>query len=203
MNSAGEQRSGRKQKDGDATHPGGAAPTRFSFGMLTEGLSAIGTAWILVMMLIICADVVARGGFDAPILGVAESMQFSIVGIVFLQLAQTLRIGAMTRSDVLLARLLKRAPRAGHALQGLFHCTGAVLFAIIFRTTWPLMEQAFANDEFYGSTGVVQIPIGPLKVIILVGCATIALQFLLLAWRDLSVALGRKQPPRYAAASAP
>ena len=148
------------------------------------------------MMLLICADVVARGAFNAPILGVPEMMQFSIVGIVFLQLAQTLRIGAMTRSDVLLGKLLVRAPRFGYALQCLFHATGAVLFGIIFRTTWPLMQQAFANDEFYGSTGVVQIPIGPLKVIILIGCAAIAVQFALLAWRDLRVASGRMPPPR-------
>lgn len=182
------------EQDRRAQH-GGASRARFSFGVLTEGLSAIGTLWIFLLMLLICADVAGRGAFNAPILGVPEMMQFSIVGIVFLQLAQTLRIGAMTRSDVLLGRLLRGTPRIGHALQGLFHVTGGVLFGIIFRTTWPLMEQAFANDEFYGSTGVVQIPIGPLKVIILIGCAAIAVQFLLLAWRDLCVVFGRKQPP--------
>ena len=148
-------------------------------------------------MFVILADVVGRAAFDAPILGVPEIVQFSIVGIVFLQLAQTLRVGAMTRSDVLLGRLLRSAPRIGHALQCLFHVTGGVLFGIIFRTTWPLMEQAFANHEFYGSTGVVQIPIGPLKIIILVGCAAIAVQFLLLAWRDLCVVIGRKKPPNF------
>jgi TRAP-type C4-dicarboxylate transport system permease small subunit len=190
-------------RDHKSAQPGGATPARLSFGIFTAGLSAIGTAWIFFMMVIICVDVVARGAFNAPILGVTELMQFSIVGIVFLQLAQTLRIGAMTRSDVLLGKLLKGAPRIGYGLQGLFHVTGAVMFGIIFRTTWPLMQQAFANDEFYGSTGVVQIPIGPLKIIILIGCATIAVQFLLLAWRDMSVALGRKQPPKYGAAAAP
>jgi len=177
--------------------PGGTTPARFSFGVLTEGLSAIGTLWIFLLMLLICADVAGRGAFNTPILGVPEMMQFSIVGIVFLQLAQTLRVGAMTRSDVLLGRLLRSAPRIGHALQCLFHVTGGVLFGIIFRTTWPLMEQAFANHEFYGSTGVVQIPIGPLKIIILVGCAAIAVQFLLLAWRDLCVVIGRKKPPNF------
>lgn len=178
------------------TGQGGARPGGISFGSLIAGLSAIGTLWIFLLMLLICADVIGRGAFSAPILGVTEAMQFSIVGIVFLQLPQTLRIGAMTRSDVLLGKLLRAAPRIGHALQWAFHTTGAVLFAIIFGATWPLMQQAFANEEFYGSTGVVQIPIGPLKVIILIGAACMTIQFLLLAWRDVRVALGLEPPPR-------
>ena len=183
--------------ESSTTQPGGATPARFSFAALIAGLSAIGTLWILFLMLLVCADVIGRGGFNAPILGVTEAMQFSIVGIVFLQLPQTLRIGAMTRSDVLLGRLLAVVPRLGYAFQCVFHATGAALFIVIFLTTWPLMQQAFANSEFYGSTGVVQIPIGPLKIIILIGCASMTIQFLLLAWRDLRVVLGLAPVPRY------
>jgi len=84
---------------------------RAGFGALTAVLAAIGTGWILFLMALICADVLSRWLFNAPILGVAEMVQFSIVGIVFLQLPQTLRVGGLTRADVLFARIMSGAPR--------------------------------------------------------------------------------------------
>ena len=65
-------------------------------------------------MLLICADVAMRNLFNAPIAGVAEMVAFSIVGIVFLQLAHTLRTGALTRTDLLLGALEHRAPLSHH-----------------------------------------------------------------------------------------
>jgi TRAP-type mannitol/chloroaromatic compound transport system permease small subunit len=167
---------------------------RAGFGALTAVLAAIGTGWILFLMALICADVLSRWLLNAPILGVAEMVQFSIVGIVFLQLPQTLRVGGLTRADVLFARIQSRAPRVACVMQLAYDLIGAALFAIILITTWPLAEQAFANREFYGSTGVVQIPTGPLKAIIILGCAALVVQFSLLAWRDLRIALGRARP---------
>lgn len=163
---------------------------RPGFGWLTQAFSAVGTAWILLLMALICADVVGRGAFARPILGVPEMVQFSIVGIVFLQLPETLRAGGLTRSDALLGRLLERRPRAGHLLQLAYHLVGAALFAVVLVTTWPLAVQAYRDAEFYGSTGVVQIPTWPLKAIILAGCAAMVAQFALLAWRDLVRARG-------------
>ena len=164
---------------------------RSGFGRLVAGFSALGTARIFFLMVLICADVFSRDAFNLPILGVAEMVQFSIVGIVFLQLPQTLRSGALTRSDVLLAGIVRRWPRGAYVMQGLFDLTGAALFAIIFVTTLPLLKAAWVNSEFYGSTGVVQIPTWPLKFLILVGCATMAVQFLLHAWHAALIACGR------------
>ncbi len=156
-------------------------------------LAAIGTGWILFLMFLICADVIGRSGFNKPILGVPEMVQFSIVGIVFLQLPQTFRIGGLTRSDALLGTLQRKWPRLGHALQMVFDLIGLFLFGLIVRTTWPLMNQAFENNEFYGSTGVVQIPTGPLKLIILIGCVTLALQLAITATSH-AVAVVRGEP---------
>lgn len=167
---------------------------RASFGALTEALSAIGTTWILALMLLICADVVGRAALDRPIAGVPEMVQFSIVGIVFLQLAQTLRTGGLTRSDVLLGALMRRRPRVGHLLEALFALTGLVLFVIILVTTWPLMLSARADGDFYGNVGVFQVTVWPLKAIIVIGCAATAIQFLLLGWQALRVSLGMAPP---------
>jgi TRAP-type mannitol/chloroaromatic compound transport system permease small subunit len=171
------------------------APSQASlYGRLTGLLSAVGTTWIFFLMLVILTDVLGRDLFGAPLLGVPEMVQFSIVGIVFLQLPETLRTGGLTRSDVLLGLLLARRPRSAHALLLVFHLIGAIVFAVIFVTTWPLMQQAFANSEFYGATGVFTIPTGPLKIIILIGCAAMTLQFLLMARQDFRVMVGTARP---------
>jgi TRAP-type C4-dicarboxylate transport system permease small subunit len=158
--------------------------SRSVFGWLTATLAAIGTGWILGLMFLICADVIGRAAFNAPLLGVPEMAQFSIVGIVFLQLPQTFSSGGLTRSDVLLSRIQRELPRLGHLLEMAFDLVGLALFIIIVVTTWPLMVQAFANNEFYGSTGVVQIPTGPLKLIIMIGCTMMALHLILAMWRS-------------------
>lgn len=168
--------------------------SRWSFGGLTAVLSAIGTGWILVLMLLICADVLGRDLFTKPIPGVPEMVAFSIVGIVFLQLAQTLRSGGLTRSDVLLGGILARHPRVGHALEVFFSLVGCALFLLITRTTWPLMIQTYNDDEYYGNIGVIQLPVWALKLIIIVGSVAMAIQFLIIAWQSARV-VGGAPPP--------
>lgn len=164
--------------------PHDGASDKSIVGRITAVMAAIGTGWILVIMAVVCADIIGRGGFNRPILGVPEFLTFSIVGIVFLQLPQTLRTSGLTRADVLLNVIGRRSPTARHVMQLVYDLVGAALFAGIGYTTWPLMVRAFENDEFYGSTGVVQIPTGPLKIIIILGCVMMTVQFLIDAWRD-------------------
>lgn len=171
-------------------HSGGAPAQNLIVGRLAAVMAAVGTAWILVIMAVICADIIGRAGFNRPILGVPEFLQFSIVGIVFLQLPQTLRIGGLTRSDALLNLIGRGSPAVRNALQLLYDLVGSVLFAIIVTTTWPLALRAFANREFYGSTGVVQIPTGPLKLIIIAGCLVMMIQLLINAWGNLRAITG-------------
>jgi TRAP-type mannitol/chloroaromatic compound transport system permease small subunit len=182
--------------------PRGQPGAESAFGRLSALLAAIGTGWIFVLMLLICADILGRDLFKRPILGVAEMVQFSIVGIVFLQLPQTLRSAGLTRSDVLLAGILRRWPRGGRAMTALFDLTGAALFAAIFATTAPLAQAAWVNGEFYGATGVVQIPIWPLKCLIMLGCAVMAAQFVAHAWRDAKSAMRGPPPAETGAAAA-
>ena len=171
----------------------GAPPSPFD--RVIGVMNAIGTLWIIGLMVLINADIFGRGALHAPIAGVPELVSFSIVGIVFLQLAHTLRNGALTRSDVILRGLLVNVPTVGYALQLLFHLAGAGVFFVIFRTTIPLMVRAYEDGDFYGATGVFQLIVWPLKLIILVGCAAMVVQFLLLAWADLRVVLGLDPAP--------
>jgi len=117
--------------------PGAAPPDSYGlplpggFQRLTRLLNAIGTLWIVALMLLINSDVLGRELLDTPVRGVTELVSLSIVGIVFLQLADTLASGRMTRADVLLDRLKRTTPALAALLQALFHLVGALLMGVI------------------------------------------------------------------------
>jgi TRAP-type mannitol/chloroaromatic compound transport system permease small subunit len=95
-------------------------------------MNALGTLWILALMVLINVDVLGRNLLVMPVRGVTELVSLSIVGIVFLQLADTLRVGRFTRADVLLDRLEARASGiAADALQAFFHLVGFALMVVI------------------------------------------------------------------------
>jgi TRAP-type mannitol/chloroaromatic compound transport system permease small subunit len=164
-----------------------SGPPAGPFARVLGVMNAVGTLWIIGLMLLINADIVGRGVFDAPIAGVPELVAFSIVGIVFLQLAHTLRSGSMTRSDVLLGVLESRAPRARHALLCLFHLGGGLLMAMIAWKFWPSVSAAWLHPErnFMGNPGFFTIPQWPLFILVFLGIVATALQFLACALGDL------------------
>lgn len=167
----------------DAPPP--AAPSG-PFARVIGVMNAAGTLWIIGLMVLINADIIGRGAFNAPLAGTAELVAFSIVGIVFLQLAHTLRSGSMTRSDVLLNVLERRAPKARLLLLSLFHLVGGVLMFLIAWKYWPSVVQAWQHPErnFMGNPGFFTIPQWPLFILVFLGIVATAIQFLLLAWND-------------------
>ena len=178
-----------------AIPPDGApppGPPAGAFARVLGLMNAVGTLWIIGLMLLINADIVGRGAFDAPIAGVPELVAFSIVGIVFLQLAHTLRSGSMTRSDVLLGVLESRAPRARHALLGLFHLVGALLMAMIAWKFWPSVASAWLQPErnFMGNPGFFTIPQWPLFILIFLGIVATSIQFFVSTRDDLRALRG-------------
>lgn len=143
-------------------------------------------------MLLINADVIGREAFLAPVRGVTELVSLSIVGIVFLQLAHTLWVGRLTRSDVLLGALQRRWPRLACGLNALHHLAGAVLFAILFWASLPYFQRAWRIDEYVGALGDFTAPTWPVRLIILIGSAFTSLAFLLLACEALRGLAGRR-----------
>lgn len=149
------------------------------FTWLSNALNALGTVWILGLVLLICADVVGRSLFGNPIAGVPEMVSLSIVGIVFLQLASTLRAGRMTRSDVLLNLLGKRFPGLGFALELLFDLAGACIVFVIVRASYPRFLTSLERNEFVGVVGHFTAPTWPIKLIVLLGAGALAVQYLI------------------------
>jgi len=176
-----------------AEAPATAPPAKRSYGSelpfglhrLFAAMNALGTAWILALMVLIDLDVAGRNLFAAPVRGVTELVSLSIVGIVFLQLADTLRAGRFTRADVLLQRLQRTRPALADALQALFHGVGLALMVVILLASWKPLAQAVAIREYVGAVGDFQAPVWPVRLITLVGLSCTALCFAVLAWLDL------------------
>lgn len=164
-------------------------PRRLSFGPVLGGLNAVGTLWTFALLILINADVFGRYLFNSPIRGVPELVALSIVGIVFLQLPHTLRVGRMTRSDAFIGKLLARKPRIGRALEFVYHLTGAGLFAVLVQATLPLFRQAWSENLYVGAAGDFTAPEWPVKLIVVVGCIGACIQYLALAAADIQAIL--------------
>lgn len=149
-------------------------------GPVVAALNALGSIWIIGLMLLICTDITMRTLFNAPVTGTAEMVAFSIVGIVFLQLAHTLRSGSLTRSDLVLDILARRSPRLHGWALALFNLTGAALLALALWYFLPSLAQAWNRPQrhFMGNPGFFQIPTWPLYGLMAIGMAATVLQFL-------------------------
>ncbi|WP_180683857.1 TRAP transporter small permease subunit [Tepidicella baoligensis] len=172
-----------------AAHVGAAdaynRPLPWGLHWLVQGLNALGTLWIIALMLLINADIIGRTGFNAPVRGVTELVSLSIVGIVFLQLADTLRAGRFTRADVMLDWLKREHPVAAARLQALFHLTGGALMLVILWAAWGPLVESVRIREYVGALGDFMAPVWPVRLIMLVGLSVTALTFVLLAFDDL------------------
>jgi TRAP-type mannitol/chloroaromatic compound transport system permease small subunit len=162
--------------------PGPAVQERLGpFERLVVGLNALGSFWILLLVLLITSDALGRSFFTHPIVGTHELIQISIVGIVFLQLGDAIRTGRLTRSDTFLAVIWLRVPRAGAALECVFCLLGATYMAIGLWGSIPLLAEAIERNSWIGNEGVFTAPVWPVKTIIVIGLAVCLVQFLRLA----------------------
>ncbi len=160
---------------------GNGRERRFSFGALTSVMNSIGTAWVFVLLVIINLDIGGRALFNHPLRGVPEIVALSIVACVFLQIAHTIRVGRLTRSDIMLDWMRRRHPGLGHFLEGLYCLVGAGLMVILFESSLPMFTKAWRIGEYVGAEGDFMAPVWPVRLIILAGCAVAAVQFALMA----------------------
>ncbi len=155
------------------------------FIVFTTVLNSIGTVWILFLMGIICADITARGLFNAPIYGVTEIVGTSIVCSVFLQLANTIHVRRITRADAFFGWLQRERPRAAAVFDFLFHLVGATVFILIAWGIWPVFLRALEHGTYFGIPDQFTFKVWPVKFLIMFGAAVAALEFILLAFMDL------------------
>jgi len=179
-----------------AAEPSAGAPQQrgvlaVAFEGVLGGLNSIGSAWIFVLTILINTDAFGRKLFSAPINGVPEMIELSIVGIVFLQLGDATRQGRLTRSDGLFKAVQRRWPTVGRLQGALFDLLGALFMGLILYGSVPLLIESYEKDFYVGVDGLFTAPVWPVKLIIVIGCTVTILQFLVFARRYL---LGAKVP---------
>ena len=152
---------------------------------LMAGMNALGTAWILVITGIICADILGRLLFNYPLIGVPEIVKVSVVALVWLQMAHTLRIGGHIRSDVILDRLSPRGKALVNVVAALL---GVFVFGFIAIAGWPNMIEGWRIGEFEGELPV-RVPTYPVRTILILGAGLTCFEFAVYGWRNLQAAL--------------
>ena len=163
-------------------------------------LNSAGAIWVLFMMVMVVADIFGRNVLNHPIIGVAEVLSWSVLSIVYLQLAHTLLMGRFTKADLVTGWLDRQRPLAGASIMALFNLTGSAVFAGISYVTYPHVIDSFVEKEVDGIASGLIITVWPFRVIMFVGAAITAIVFLSmflnkaadfrLAWAERSAGTG-------------
>jgi len=167
--------------------------------------NALGTLTVLGLVLVMNVDIVARGVFHAPFLGVVEIVIFSMVLIVFLQLPDVVRVDRLTRSDGFLVFLTRVFPTGAAVLKRLIDALAGAMMALIAYATFPEFQHAldtchyFTPPEFgpdftgdlwtdlkdatarclyFGTPGVFTAPWWPVRLVITLSAGLCAVLFL-------------------------
>jgi TRAP-type mannitol/chloroaromatic compound transport system permease small subunit len=168
----------RGDKCSNTAAEGGARRRWLNCGSLVALMNSLGTGWIFVLLLLINADIIGRTVFDAPVPGVTEIVGMTIVGCVFLQLSHALKVGRLTRSDIILCRLERRHPQIRRLLEAVYNLAGAFILCILSIYSIPPFREAWSISEYEGAEGGFTAQVWPVKLIIVIGSLVAALQCL-------------------------
>jgi len=141
--------------------------------------NALGTLVVLGLVVILNLDVIMRGAFSAPIPGTYEIVQFSVVMIVFLQLADVVRVDRLTRSDGFLNLLHNRRPGLTANLRRIINAISAIFMGLIAYITFPEFLHLWDTQDYFGVPGLFTLPWWPVKLVITFGTALSCLVFVI------------------------
>ena len=141
--------------------------------------NAAGTLTVLALVVILNVDVIARGVFNAPLKGTYELVQLSVVFIVFLQLADVVRVDRLTRSDGFLNVFHERRPRLTTNLRRIINAVSAIFMALITYIMFPEFIKMWNTQDFFGVPGVFTAPWWPIKLVIACGSGLASIIFAL------------------------
>ena len=160
---------------------------------LIKAMNALGTLWIFALVVLLNTDVLGRNFFGRPLLGVPEILSISIVGIVFLQLAECLNSGKLTRSDVLMTRMEGWTSGGASFAQALSHAAGLLLILAIIGPAYFNFLESYEMGDYIGALGSFRSPMWPIKLIVFFGFAVTAICLLMLIFKDIKSGFSRRK----------
>lgn len=152
---------------------------RFGAEVIAKCANALGTLCVLALIGIVATDIIARGAFNAPIMGTIEIVQFSMVLIVFLQLPDVVRAERLTRSDGFLLIARRRWPTLARRLGQVIDTVSCLFMVAIAVSIWPEFVEMLETKDYFGIPGVFTAPWWPIKLVIFISAALAALLFAL------------------------
>ncbi|MEZ5666016.1 MAG: TRAP transporter small permease [Alphaproteobacteria bacterium] len=155
-------------------------PARLWLGVV-EGFAALGTVLIGGLMVIICADIVARNVLGGSLPLVSELGALLLVMIVALQLGAAVRADRLARTEIFMVPFARRHPRGGALLSALFCLVGGAAVGCMAWATVGTLVKDWNSDEFIGTPGLGTLPTWPFRAFILVGLAVAAIEFVVRA----------------------
>lgn len=150
-----------------------------ALGAASTVLAWAGGAALILMMLHISADVIARYIFNSPLHGTVEIVSaYYMVAVVFLPLAMIER----SNGHIVVELVTQHFPRrAQEWLIGLVALASAVYFAAFAWQTWGDALKQYRIGEV--ALGTVEVTIWPTRFYLPIGCGLIALVLLYKALR--------------------
>jgi TRAP-type C4-dicarboxylate transport system permease small subunit len=148
-----------------------------------DGLAAVSTLLIALLMLLIAADAAARNLMGASLPLVSEFGAALLVAIVHLALAATVRANRLARTDMVLTALAASHPRLAAGLSAFYDLAGAVMLGMIGRAGLLARQRDIAGEKSSGIQGVLTFPVWPFGLAFVPGLAVAAAQFAWHAWR--------------------
>jgi len=157
---------------------------------ITKALMVSAAVWALFLGFYILVDVIARN-LNMPIQGTQEIVRDSIVVVVFLQLAYCVKIGGMLRADFLVSIM---SPAVSRALTILGYIGAAAFFLAVLYGSWGPAIEAWHSGEFQGD-GALRVPTWPSRFAVVLGCALVAFNYVLLIIDEATGRPAEESPP--------
>lgn len=150
---------------------------------IAEILMIIAACALILLALLIGADVVGRGVFGNSITGVAEVVGHVLLITAFLQIAYSVRIGSLLRTEIVDSFLPRRVVPVFWLIGYLL---GALFFTLVAYYTWDPMITSWVRNSFEGHASL-RVPKFPAQLAI-VACSVLAvLNFLAKSMRAIAV----------------
>ena len=130
---------------------------------------------LLIVGMLILFDVVMRSFLNKPVIGVAEIIGNTLVIIAFFQIAYTISIDAMIRSEYLIK---KSSQNFSYILELLSCILGVLFFGLIAYSSFEPTINAYVRNEFEGHASF-RFPTFPVRLSIFLCSIFAAFTYLL------------------------
>ena len=153
-------------------------PARRYWSLVTDSLAVIATVFIAVLMLIICADIVARNGMGSSLPLVSELGAMIVVLIVALQLPSAVAVNRLARVELVLDLLARKRPKLVSLVNAVFALVGMAALAAVAWSSFGIFQSNLKSHDFIGTPGLGTLSTWPFRALITIGFAVSALEFL-------------------------